>query len=60
MKHYNVYIKFKGDNTLRHVSKVFNSTTAVKIANKFIKTGHVNEVEVEEVESNTIYRKEGK
>lgn len=59
MKYYNVYVKFKGDNTLRHVNKSISSTTAIRIANEFIKTGHVSEAEVEEVESNTIYKKEG-
>lgn len=59
MKHYNVYVKFKGYNTPIHVNRSLNSTAAIRIANKFIKKEYVSEVEVEEVESNTIYRKEG-
>lgn len=59
MKHYNIYVKFKGDNILREVQKVTNSVQAITIANNYIKTGHTDEVRVIEIESNIIYTKEG-
>lgn len=60
MKHYDIYVLFKGDDLLRHVNKQVNSVKAIKKANEYANSGYAAEVRVVEVESNTIYIKEGK